>query len=440
MITSVEKIDATKSGTSMLRQIGPAVVVAAVVLGPGSIMLAARVGCEFGYGLLWVVPVAGALMLSMTVASMQIGVLDSRTPCDFIASRIGRWAAYGVGLSVFIAIALFQASNNHALVLAARGLLGETDGQPSSDGGLPWFSIALLVAFNGVVIGLIILGKRSLYRRIERSMMGLVGSMVIAFVVSMIAAKPAVGDVALGFIGLGDGGGSDGSGAWSGSFASAAALALVATTYSVAGAFYQSYQVREKGWDRSKLPAGLFDAMVGIATLTLITLCLVVTAAATLHGRIEPKDLQSASAVAEQMRPVFGDAATLLFAFGILAGALTSFVVNAVIGGVVAADAIGRPCGFDSVSTRRFTIATLIAGAALSAIALLLDVPLLNFITFAQGLTVLAFPALALTIAIQWWSLERRGERRNFVHGLGISIGVVTTMLLAVRTLANLIA
>ena len=51
-----------------LARIGPAIVIAAVVLGPGSIVSASRVACEYGMSLLWVVPLAGLLMTGMTLS------------------------------------------------------------------------------------------------------------------------------------------------------------------------------------------------------------------------------------------------------------------------------------------------------------------------------------------------------------------------------------
>ena len=39
---------------STLRTLGPALIVASVVLGPGSILTASQVGASFGYELVWV--------------------------------------------------------------------------------------------------------------------------------------------------------------------------------------------------------------------------------------------------------------------------------------------------------------------------------------------------------------------------------------------------
>ena len=82
---SLERGTDRQSLVSRLRRIGPAIIVAAVVLGPGSIVGASKVGCEYGLDLLWVVPLAGLLMIAMTTASMIIGATSEKTLCQSVA-------------------------------------------------------------------------------------------------------------------------------------------------------------------------------------------------------------------------------------------------------------------------------------------------------------------------------------------------------------------
>ncbi len=63
-----------------IRSIGPAVVIAAVVLGPGSITTASKVGCRYGYSLGWILIVTTTLMIGMTLAALVIGLASPETP------------------------------------------------------------------------------------------------------------------------------------------------------------------------------------------------------------------------------------------------------------------------------------------------------------------------------------------------------------------------
>ena len=348
------------------RRIGPAIVVAAVVLGPGSIVTASRVGCQFGYSLLWVVLAAGILMIAMTAASMIVGVSGSQTPVSAVAQRFGRPAAVLVGGALGLAIALFQSSNNQALLMAAEGWL------PPGTRLSPPLAIAALSVVNAAAAGLILAGRRALYRRIEAAMAGLVGAMILAFGAAMIAAGPSIDGLLGGLVPRPPAGDADAL-SWM------AVAAVVATTFSIAGAFYQSYQVREKGWTTGELRLGQFDAVIGIGTLAIITAMIMVTAAAGLHGRVDPQSLTNAAAVAASLEPAFGSAAAVIFGIGVAAGALSSFVVNAIIGAVVCSDAVGGPVTLQSREVRRWTVAVLAAGWAIASGCLIGEVPPVRF-------------------------------------------------------------
>ena len=69
---------------------GPALIVAAVVLGPGSILTSSKVGCQYGYGMLSVVAMAGLLMVGATALSSRLGASLDGSLCDELAANVGR--------------------------------------------------------------------------------------------------------------------------------------------------------------------------------------------------------------------------------------------------------------------------------------------------------------------------------------------------------------
>jgi len=413
-----------------LQRIGPAIVVAAVVLGPGSIVSASRVGCEFGLNLLWVVPLAGALMIAMTTASMIVGVTSKQTLCESVATRFGRPVAFLVGTSLLVAITLFQASNNNALLMAAEGFMAD-DARLALG---PLGRSSWLLAINGGVIAMLLMGKRNLYRYIERSMAVLVGMMVLAFGLTMLVAGPSLIEIAKGLIPSVtaiSGDNVPGAVSWM------SVGALMATTFSVAGAFYQSYQVREKGWTEADLRVGVTDSVVGIGTLATITAMILITAAAALHGKVEPAALTDAAAVAISLEPLFGSWAKYVFASGVLAGAVSSFVVNALIGGVVFSDAIGFGSRFSSLPVRVTTVVALLLGWFVASLVTFADIDLVSFIVIAQALTVLAFPILAIVIL---WQLHQVQTTMipKWVKPL-CWVGLIVVLGMSLRTLSQLL-
>ena len=298
--------------------IGPAMVIAAVVLGPGSITTASKVGCSYGYSMGWVLTLATILMIGMTLASLWAGIQASETAATRIRQRFGKPAAIIIGLVVFLIVAIFQSSNNRAMLLAAEVIYPEIGQQPLRAGGL-------LVGLNILVISFFMFSP-NIYKVIERAMMLLVGTMLACFGINAALGGVNFSGMLAGLIPT-----SESIAVVSGQL-TGELRAMVATTFSVAGAFYQFYLVQERGWTREQFRVRWMDPVIGISTLGLLTLLIMGTAAAALHGKVEPSQIKDLSALASSLRPTFGPTANFVFAAGILAGAISSFVGNALIG------------------------------------------------------------------------------------------------------------
>ncbi len=359
--------------------LGPAIITASVVLGPGSILSASKIGQQYGYSMSWVLCLAVGLMLGMTALSARLGVLFDHTLCEEMAQRAGRWLALLAGTTIFLIVACFQFSNNLG-VLAAL--------EPFSQGEASWIPVAVIVGLNVFAVGALA-GSDHLYKPIERLMKVLIGLMILGFAANLVMAKPDIGAVAAGLKPVlpTDPGAAK-------SINLTPLIALFATTFSVAGAFYQSYLVREKGWTRADLKPGLIDSTVGICTLGFITLMVMTTAAAVLSGRGDI-ELKSAADVAKALEPLFGPWAMGLFCLGIFAGAFSSFLVNAMIGGCMMADSLGWGGSIDRKGPKALTVLALLCGMGVALYVQLTGQKPVNLIIFAQAMTVLGGPILA---------------------------------------------
>ena len=278
-----------KKQRGFTRALGPAIIVACVVLGPGSILTSSKVGCQFGYELIWVLVGAGILMVGAVATSARVGVSLEGTPCTELANRLGRPIAAVAGISVFLIASCFQFSNNLGVLASIEPLLEPGIGESAdvSGSGLQNY---LLIGLN---VGLIacLFGFKKLYQPIEKLMMLLVGFMLIGFAANLVMAKPSIMSFLAGLIpGLPEGVTGDflpvveeiksADGAeevtrkvvdpW------IAVQGLIVTTFSIAGAFYQAYLVKEKGWTAANLRQGLTDSVAGISVLVGITLMILV--------------------------------------------------------------------------------------------------------------------------------------------------------------------
>jgi manganese transport protein len=440
------------SHSGWLRALGPAIIVASVVLGPGSIVSASRVGCELGNRMVWVPVLAGILMFGMTVLSARVGVGLPGTPCEELARRLGRPVAVLAGATLFFICACFQFGNNLGVLAAVEPFVPLRPGTPAYQ--TVW--IGTIVALNALVL-VALFGFRRLYQPVERTMKVLVGLMMLGFLSNLVLARPDLTEVLAGLWPSLPDDPELARGAWQAYWphwraapqaeASAGRVvdsllpvtALIATTFSVGGAYYQAYLVRQKGWSIAQVRRGLVDSAVGITTLVLMTLMILVTAATVLHGKVRPEDLASAADVARQLRPAFGDAATALFCAGIFAGAFSSFLVNAMIGGTVLSDALGLGGHIDQPWPRRLTALALGVGMVVAISTTLTGKRPVVVLIVAQALTTLGLPILAAALLYLAWRREG-GPRRCaplWMRLLALC-GLLLSLVLAARTATTL--
>ena len=213
-------------------------------------------------------------------------------------------------------------------------------------------------------------------------------------------------------------------------------LGMIGTPFSVGGAFYQAYLVREKGWGLSDVRKGLFDSVASISILGLMTMAILLTSYRVFYGHTDPITLSSVGDVARQLEPLFGPWARVVFASGILAGALSSFLVNCLIGGTVMSDSLGKGARLSDSWPVHLTALALVIGMSVAMMSLAREGSTVLLITIAQAMTVLGIPALAAALVYLGTRKDLKGERK--VPAPIIALGV--TGLLVACVLACLTA
>jgi len=378
--------DNESSGSSSItgrffRAIGPAFITASVVIGPGSILASTKVGANFGYSLIWMLAGVVLLMIGMVALSARLGVVLERPFCAELSHRIGRPIGLLAGLTVFFVVAGFQFSNNIGVLAAFDALFAEV-----GFGSNSIFSASnLVILATNILIVAFLFGFKKLYAAVEKLMMALVGLMVLGFVGNLIYM--------LGWQGASLPEGAEPASIISPEFTSM--IALTGTTLSIAAVFYQGYLAREKGWTLDEVRNSLIDSATAITVLGVISLVVMVTSALTFFGQ-DGVSLSTPGQVAQALEPAFGRGAVVLFGLGLFAGAFSSFLVNAMIGGTLLADGLGLDARMDGMATKVCTVLGLLSGMIVA-----MFVPAeayVNIIVFAQAMVVLGFPILAFAM------------------------------------------
>ena len=395
---------------SRITAIGPALILAAVVVGPGSIALSTIAGSLYGYQLLWVPIVATVFMITYTWMAARIGLATGETLLDTAREKYGQTLAMAGGVFGFLAILAFQAGNNAGIGFATNALVG--------------YDVRLWAAvFSLAAIGFIWLPN--LYGKIEFLIKIVVGIMLASFVGTLAIVGfdvpaaagglvPSFPDVDAIFLSLG----------------------MAATTFSIAAAAYQAYLVREKEWGPDQLAEKGSDSILGIAVLGLIVTVIMLTSASVIHGETDP--VFSAVGMASQLEPIAGSGAFYLFTLGFFFAALSSLVVNAILGATLLADGLDQDPSMDGQTVKTWATAAVLFGLA---VVLVFQEDPIELLRIAQAVAVIAFPILGFLILAIVNDEEIMGPYTNgpVVNVLGIVgylaiIGIVLNYLYEVIT------
>lgn len=414
------------------KSLGPALITACVVFGPGSLVISSKVGATYGYEMLWLLILNGLLMGTFLTMGARIGVVGGATPCQLLAIHANRPIAFITGLTLCLVATAFQFSNNMAVALAAGAFIPEE---------AKWAEVAVICIVVGlnVAIALFLFFASQVYKALERMIKFMVGLILVCFLFNLIAAfvkeQPSImsilggylpslpKDVSFGMPKIVDGQLND---------PMVLIASLVGTTFSVAGAFFQGNLVRERKWTIKDYERSVGDSIAGVCVIVGVSTIIMMTAATVLPGK--PAD--NIGELAQSLQPLLGSAAYWIFCTGLVAVAINPFMINAIIGGTILADAGGLKAGISDRMPRILTVIVMAVGMGIALWAMQSGEKPVNLMVFGQALTVVGNPLMAASLL--WLANNKKimGERRNgiFTNILG-GIGFLVVLLLAVRML-----
>ena len=383
------------------KSLGPGVITAALVFGPGSLTITSRLGAVYGFELLWVIVVAVVLMITFTGMGARIGLASTDSLIELFRKKWGNLAAWVAGLGIFFVTASFQAGNTVGAGLALSESLGSSNAV--------WIVLISLLAIS-------LLFFKSFYLILEKVMIVMVAIMVLSFLFTLVLAPPSLADVYSGLSPT----------IPTGSFI--LVIALVASSFSIAGAFYQSYLVQEKGWKKSQKEDALRESFTGIVILGLISSLILLSAATILY----PQGITVASAadMGMALEPVYGRFSFMVFMIGLFGASFSSLLGNATIGGTLLADALSLGRDLNSIPVKLLITLIVLIGAA---VALIFGRLPLELIVFAQGITIFAVPFIGLGIFLIGSDEKIMGSLTNKVWSLVFGlVGLLVLLTLAI--------
>src|ERR1017187_2006620 len=370
--------------------IGPGFITAGVDNDSGGIVTYSQAGARWGYLPLWtLLPITVVLIITQEMCA-RMGVVTGKGLSDLIREE------FGLRIT-FVLMVLLVVVNYTNVVTEFIGIAGS----------LHLFHVSKFISVPICAFLVWALVLRGDYKSTEKIF--LTASLVyIAYIFAGVLAQPDWHESLRATVTLPK------RSVWNESYIYMA-IGVVGTTIAPWMQFYLQSSIVEKGIRVKDYAASRLDVIVGSFFTDLVAWFIVVACAATLyvHGM---GDIQVASDAAEAMRPLAGDYAFILFAFGLF----NASVFAASILPISTAYTVCEGMGFESGVDKSFKEAPffywlyslLIAGGAVTVL-LLPDAQLINVAILSQVLNGVLLPVVIILMLMLINRKDLMGEHKN---------------------------
>ena len=326
-----------------LKNVGPGALVAAGFVGPGTVTTCTVSGASVGYTMLWALVFATVATIIFQEMAARVGIASQKGLGENIRDRIPNPVLKGLAIAIVI-IAIFIGNVAYETGNITGGILGIQAVAP----GIPMGAIVVVVGLLAAVV--MFIGH---YNLIEKVLTAIVVFMGVVFLVTALASNPDWGAIVSGMF--------TPQLPTNNSTGLMTAIGLVGTTIVPYNLFLHASSAAERWKDPEQISDARFDAVLSIALGGIISMAILVCAAANLHplwttwevdgatvaGITTAAGDQIASAkingqvMALALTPLLGDWSTLMIGLGLLAAGFSSaitaplsaaYAVNGVLG------------------------------------------------------------------------------------------------------------
>ncbi len=374
-----------------LAVLGPGFITANVDNDSGGILTYSQAGAQFGYTLLWtMIPITIALIVVQEMCA-RMGVVTGKGLSDLIREEFGLRVTVGI-------MVLLVVVNYTNVVTEFIGIAGS----------LHLFHVSKLFSVPVCAFLVWVLVLRGDYKSTEKIF--LVASLVyIAYIFAGILAQPDWHESLRATAPWPP------KGVWRDKAYIYMAIAVVGTTIAPWMQFYLQSSIVEKGVPVKDYPASRLDVIVGCFFTDIIAWFIVVACAATLfvHGM---GAIQVAADAAEAMRPLAGDYAFLLFAFGLFNASIFAASILPISTAYTVCEGLGVESGVDknfrSAPFFYWLYTLLIVGGAFTVLVLP-DAQLVNFAVWSQVLNGVLLPVVIILMLLLINRTDLMGKYKN---------------------------
>ena len=209
----------------LLKRIGPGIILAGVVIGPGNITTSAMMGSNYGYSMIWLVIPIAFMGISFMLTSYRISMLTGMPIIHAIRHYYGKTASMVVGCATFLSCLFFTMGN----ITGSGAGMNLIMGMNWKLGSLIMIAIILACYFT-----------KGVYSKVEKLITLCILGMIVCFYATLAATGgPDWGEMGSGLLHWKV---ADGS--------LTTSLAYVSTNAAITAGIYGTYLGVEKKWKK----------------------------------------------------------------------------------------------------------------------------------------------------------------------------------------------
>ena len=374
-----------------LAVLGPGFITANVDNDSGGILTYSQAGAQFGYTLLWtIIPITIALIVVQEMCA-RMGVVTGKGLSDLIREE------FGLRLTVILMV-LLVVVNYTNVVTEFIGIAGS----------MRLFHVSRFISVPLCALLVWYMVVRGTYKSTEKIF--IIASLVyISYIFAGVLSQPSWHDAILATVQL------PAKSVWGDKAYMYMAIGVVGTTIAPWMQFYLQSSIVEKGIRVKDYAASRLDVIVGSFFTDIVAWFIIVACAATLyiHGM---GAIQTAADAAEAMRPLAGDYAFIIFAFGLFNASIFAASILPISTAYTVCEGLGVESGVDKTFREApffyWLYTLLIAGGAL-AVLLLPDSQLINVAILSQVLNGVLLPLVIILMLLLINRQDLMGEHKN---------------------------
>ncbi|MFH0989288.1 MAG: Nramp family divalent metal transporter [bacterium] len=384
--------------------LGPGIITGSVDNDAGGITTYSVAGAVYGYKLLWTLIPSFIALLTVQEMNARMGIVTGKGLADLIREN------FGVRITFYIFVLLLIADvGNTATEFAGVA------------GSMNVFGVSKYISVPIAAIVVWVLVLKGNYKFSEKVFL-LFSIFLLSYVVSAILAGPdwkSIGHAMVTPTLQFD------------SMYIETVLGLVGTTVAPWMQFYMQSSVIEKGLKISDYKYTIWDVVLGCIVTIVVAFFIIVACAATLHTN--NVQINEASDAAMALKPLAGQLASELFAFGLFVASIFSAAILPLATAFYVCEAFGFEAGIDkkfSEAPQFYALFSIIIAIG-AGIILLPGAPLIAITIWTQVLNAILLPIvlICMMIIVNKVEIMEQYTNNSFQNFIGWSTSIILIIL-----------